>query len=168
MKNKTIYIIVNILILVTIIIGMFAMHNNRIECEKLKYHRTFGMQSFGVMGFLTKEMRGVAGKYDNGTLTDDDLERHYYLLDEYVLSIYNQEPTEFIFNVRKFRFIKKHNAESFDNSTYENYMEIINLFNSAYFDITSGANEDDHLLMYEIYSGDEFNNQLEKILLDLQ
>lgn len=164
MKNKIIYIV----LIIFIIVSMFTVHNQRMNSQEIKYNKIFARQSFDIMMFLSREMRKITAKYENGILTDEDLNNHYQVLDDYVLSVYNQKPTEFIFQVRQFRLMKKNNVESFDNETYINYLKIVELFDSIYAEIASDKSDDERLLMYEIYSSDELKKQLKEILLNLK
>ena len=143
---------------------MFVVEEKRIANVELEHKHNYGEQSFGIMMYVTKEMRSITSKYENENLTDEDLENHYEILNDYILSIYNQQPFPFISNIRNLRFTDKLDAASFNEDAYNKYMDIINYFDYTYHQVENNYTDDEFLDFYYTFESDEFNNKLEILI----
>lgn len=152
---------------VLVMFGMLLVQNNRFKKAELSHKHNYGQQSFGIMMYINKEMRTITDKYESGLLTDENLINHYNRLDDFILSVYNQQPFAFITNIRRVRLIKRRDVVTFDQNMYDSYIELINFFDSTYHEAEDNYVDNEFLDFYNVYSDSKFNDQLSDLISNL-
>ncbi len=160
--------IIGILIVIIAVQGIaLYFQSMRFKEAELKHMSNYGQQSFGIMMHVYGEILETLDLFDSGDLTDDELESYYDNMDEYILSVYNQEPFRFIDNLRLMRFARRYTVEEFDEEVALKYRVLSDFLFSSYVEVENNYTDDEFLDFYHLYISDEFNAELSQMINEL-
>lgn len=162
MKSKRVTIILSVCIV--LLVGIIYIQNMRYNDSEITHKHNYGQQSFGIMMYVAGELRELTIKYESKELTTEDLEEYYNNMDKYILSIYNQEPTKFIVNIRRIRLTERYDEKSFNQETYVAYKELSDFLSSTYKEVEENYEDDEFLDYYNLYISEEFNENLSRLI----
>lgn len=154
-------------VVIVILIGVICIQSKQQNELEYSIKRNYGQQSFGIMMYVAGEINDIVDSYEDEALTEDNLNQFYERMDKYLLSVYNQKPARFIFNLNNIRLGKRHDIGSFNQEVYESYVELSEFLFATYKSMSENNPEEGYLELYNTFIDEDFNANLSQLISNI-